>query len=234
MTNDYEVNGEMTVIFVRTRGDSKTSGQILECLIDTEDLPLVEDIKNCWYAQKSHKEKNWYIKNRRRTGPRKEGKVVEKMIHRIIMDAPPKFVVDHINHNTLDNRKCNLRIVSQSINTQNHLGPNDNNMSSRERNVTWDKAREKWMVKIQAHGKKIFIGRFESLEDAKKASECARTIYFPHSFDVISSSENKEASSEVILRELSRKQKIINDCQTEILRLLQENELLRSRVPVGR
>jgi len=40
-------------------------------------------------------------------------------IYRFIMDVPAKMVVDHINGDTLDNRRSNLRICSYSLNTRN-------------------------------------------------------------------------------------------------------------------
>ena len=40
-------------------------------------------------------------------------------LHRVIMDPPEDMVIDHINHNTLDNRKSNLRICTQEENMQN-------------------------------------------------------------------------------------------------------------------
>ena len=36
-----------------------------------------------------------------------------KYMHRIIMNAQKDEITDHINHDTLDNRKCNLRICTK-------------------------------------------------------------------------------------------------------------------------
>ena len=44
------------------------------------------------------------------------------IMSRVIMNCPKGMVVDHINHNPLDNRKCNLRIVTGTQNTQNARG----------------------------------------------------------------------------------------------------------------
>lgn len=43
----------------------------------------------------------------------------EDFLHRILMDFPKGMEVDHINNNTLDNRLCNLRIVTKSMNDRN-------------------------------------------------------------------------------------------------------------------
>ena len=44
------------------------------------------------------------------------------LLHRFIMDAKTGDIIDHINRNTLDIRRCNLRIVDHSINNKNRAG----------------------------------------------------------------------------------------------------------------
>lgn len=77
----------------------------LKCIgkFDTEDLEKVRYFK--W------QERNGYIAT---TGKRRGSTY---FMHRLVLDTD--CFVDHINHNTLDNRKCNLRIVNKSQNAMN-------------------------------------------------------------------------------------------------------------------
>jgi hypothetical protein len=97
-------------------------------------------------------------------------------LHRLVMDCPKNMLIDHIFHNTLDNRKSQLRICtkrenqcSQKVNTKNTSGV---------KGVCWDKSRNKWMASIKHNGKHIFLGRFNNKELAIKVREDAAKKYF--------------------------------------------------------
>ena len=56
----------------------------------------------------------------------KSGNLRDKYLHRVIMNCPEGMVVDHKNHNPLDNRKENLRICSYRENGLNRGRPRNN------------------------------------------------------------------------------------------------------------
>lgn len=87
-------------------------------------------------------------------------------LSRYLTNCPTNKVVDHINHNTLDNRKNNLRICT---NYENNI--NKTNNTSGCVGVSWDKNRNKWHVTF----KRKNIGRFSSFEDAVKARKLAES-----------------------------------------------------------
>ena len=91
-------------------------------------------------------------------------------VHRLawlyIYGELPTYTIDHINRIRDDNRIENLREVTSFQNAWNmkiKLG------SSGVKGVTWDKAHKKWLAQLRAKNKKIYIGRFKSLEDAEQA-----------------------------------------------------------------
>lgn len=80
------------------------------------------------------------------------------------------MVLDHINHNTLDDRKENLREVSNAENQRNTKGLQINNTSG-VTGVCWDKAAGKWLVYLRFDDERIHGGRHESFEDAVAARQ---------------------------------------------------------------
>lgn len=79
----------------------------------------------------------------------------------------PDGEVDHINMVRDDNRIVNLRLATPSNNRMNR-GSQKNNTSG-YKGVFWQKLRGKWMAQIQIDGRAIFLGRYDSKEDAHAA-----------------------------------------------------------------
>lgn len=96
---------------------NKNNGIIL---IDEEDYDKVK--KYTWYIEENRKD-DFYV--------RSKIKYKHTSLHRYILDISDKEdVVDHIDRNTFNNRKSNLRIVDRSTNSRN-LSMNKNNKSGR-------------------------------------------------------------------------------------------------------
>ena len=83
-------------------------------------------------------------------------------------------MIDHINRNPLDNRKCNLRVVTQLENTWNR-GICKRNKSGV--NGVY-KHKNKWGVAINYKRKRIYLGLYETIEEAEKVRKEAEEKYY--------------------------------------------------------
>ena len=126
-------------------------------LIDLEDIDKVKDIK--WRNLKGYAF-NSTIGH----------------LHRFIMNCPDDLVIDHINHNTLDNRKENLRICTLSENQHNRI-PGKNNVSGYV-GVTPSPTPGKWVARIRVNYRTIHLGTFNTIEEAIEARKNAEIEYY--------------------------------------------------------
>lgn len=98
-------------------------------------------------------------------------------MHRQIMGAKAGTIVDHINHNGLDNRKENLRFCTPSQNMANRRGLQINSHSG-TRGVTWFPVSRKWRARIGFMGRSVHLGLYANKKDAIKAYAEANKKYF--------------------------------------------------------
>ncbi len=87
-------------------------------------------------------------------------------MHRKIINVPKDLQTDHINNNGLDNRKINLRLCTNSQNSQNRR--HYTNKSSKYKGVSWHKFKKKWRAQIGLNKKRIHLGYFEAEKEAAK------------------------------------------------------------------
>ncbi len=97
-------------------------------------------------------------------------------MHRQIMNEPNGIGVDHINGNKLDNRKCNLRLASQSQNNMN-ARPRKNSTSP-YKGVYWNEGKNRWTCRLQKENQPVHIGHFLTQRDAALAYNVAALEHF--------------------------------------------------------
>lgn len=97
-------------------------------------------------------------------------------LHRLIAGCPKDLVVDHINHNKLDNRRENLRICTTQQNNMNQ-GEQSRNTSGTT-GVYWHKSERRWYASIGIHGRLVHLGRYKTKEEATEARRQAEIEYF--------------------------------------------------------
>lgn len=134
-----------------------TQGRVT--IVDDEDYPIVSLFK--WWAFKI---KNYHYAA---TTIFISDKQTTLLMHRLIMNAPFDKLVDHINHNGLDNRKTNMRLCTYS---QNHMnGKPHKNSSSKYKGVHWSKHHKRWIAQIRKDNKQTRMGYFHEEKAAAQA-----------------------------------------------------------------
>jgi hypothetical protein len=78
-------------------------------------------------------------------------------MHRLILNTEKGIETDHINGNTLDNRRCNLRLATKS---QNAMNVKSKGGTSKYKGVHFSTRKNKWIAQIVSDCKHHYIGEY--------------------------------------------------------------------------
>lgn len=144
---DIKIQGNIAFVSIWNKGN------LHKGIFDKEDVTLIKSL-------------NAFVLRRGYICSRSNG--MFSQVSRILVNCPEDFVVDHINGNKLDNRKSNLRIITQLENSNNRTIMNKNNRSGVACVIG-----KRYGASVVLNGKRKFLGTFTDIEDAKKAVENA-------------------------------------------------------------
>jgi hypothetical protein len=98
-------------------------------------------------------------------------------MHREVLGVTGSLVhVDHVNRDTMDNRRCNLRVATRAENNRNRGAFRTG--TSGFKGVSWHRRHEEWMAYIRVDGTRLHLGYFADPVDAARAYDVAAARYF--------------------------------------------------------
>jgi hypothetical protein len=143
LRNRCDVRGGVTAIFL-----DRKDGTSVETLVDTEDLPKIAALDVKW----------WLCDGKYAAANLPAPSTQSVYLHRVVMGAEAgNSFIDHIHGCTLDNRKSELRPVSNSQNMLNVPGARKNSKSG-VRGVVWHGRARKWQAQVTVNGKVKYLG----------------------------------------------------------------------------
>lgn len=174
---------------------------VAKALIDSDDVLRVSQYK--WSFDGKYAGRIIYNPN---------GKGKSFRLHQFIF-GETKGIIDHINRDTMDNRKCNLREATRKTNTWNKTKYSWS--ESKIIGVRFVKETNKWQAGICVYGKDIYLGRFPTKREAITARREAELKYFGefapnHYFESIMDIGNEHLPSE-FLDEIQRNNDWVNN-----------------------
>jgi len=141
-------------------------------LVDSSDFDVLMKWK--WYAWYSPSGKSWYAVRSVKT----EHGGRSLRMHREILGlaSGDRRQVDHRNHDTLDNRRSNIRVCTPSQNTQNRR--TQSNSKSGHKGVSFRPSKRKWRATIFVDGKHLHLGYRETKEECIQLYQEAARKFF--------------------------------------------------------
>ena len=154
---------QQLIFYSKRFGEQKT-------IVDDIDFKRLKKLKNLkWCVVKKRR----YIYFQKRL---LGGRLIE--LHRWIMSPKKGEYVDHIDRDTLNNLRSNLRICTNRANLRNgHLRPNN---TSGFTGVYFrkNKSGNRWWAKIRVNYKQIYLGIFDTFKEAVEARKKGQIKYW--------------------------------------------------------
>jgi len=143
-----------------------------------------------WYAEWCSDTRSFRAARRSRCSEDGPSRII--LMARQILDAQPGQYCDHKNHDTEDDRRCNIRLCTRSENQYNHrIRPGG---TSRHKGVYYDKSRQKWVAGIRYENQCVYLGRFDDEDEAGRARDRA-TIKCHGEFGVLNFPEKQQEAA---------------------------------------
>ena len=143
-----------------------TKGKV--AVVDDEDYEWLSKYKWCFNGY-------GYAVRGRKKHEKVNGRRGVIFLHREVMKTPTGMITDHINKNTLDNQKKNLRICTPSQNNQNMKVRKDSFSGERGIRYITDRPtlKKRWLARIQYNYKQINLGYYKTMKEAIAARKMA-------------------------------------------------------------
>lgn len=143
-----------------------TRGQV--AIVDDADFEMLAQWR--WYTHsQGYACRKIYI-------PETQGSKTIYMHKQIMGEVPKGFEIDHVNGSKVDNRRENLRFATRAQNTANRPAMKNNRLGVK--GVGWRTHAKKFCAKIMVNGKSVWLGYFDTVEEAKMAYELAASKYY--------------------------------------------------------
>jgi transcriptional regulator with XRE-family HTH domain len=154
LPNRIEVRGDEALIHVTAARGTR----LASIRVDASDVHELES-------------RQWGVHDGR---PRASG-TKSLMLYNLLMVPPEGMIVDHLDGDTLNNRRSNLRLVTPAQNSQNVAIRG----RAESRNCHWDGARQGWNVRVRVGGSLHHGGFFARIEEARAAARELRARVMP-------------------------------------------------------
>jgi hypothetical protein len=138
-----------------------SQGQV--ALVDDQDHPVLSEFRWCYRAERDGRQ-GYAARHVNADGKRRLA-----YLHREVMQPPPGQEVIFLNHDRLDCRRANLKVVTKEQARRHHRVRRDS--KSGVKGVRYNPESDSWSAYVYRHGHCYHVGTYYSQEQAQAAYE---------------------------------------------------------------